>query len=266
MGGRSAYMLATAIFIGGAGVIGYFGYLYAFLPKAAVFPILIFVGLEITAQTFHATPRKHYAAVALACMPAMASLALIFLDGLQGDYMNRVGQLNQSIAALEKATQDVAYADLSPYVIKEIAAVKENASALENMAGNPAIGRIGEPPGLTGKNLQTIRMLAAGFLITSLLWASALAAIIDRRLHLAAVYLAIAGVCALFGIIHSPMPGSPLVIPWHLPANLPHNAAGQTPIYMAIAYVSTAAILLVWHLWLSASGNITVKPAAEHDK
>jgi AGZA family xanthine/uracil permease-like MFS transporter len=254
MGARAAYVLATAIFIGGAGVIGYFGYLYAVLPKAAVFPILIFVGLEITAQTFHATPRKHYAAVALACMPAMASLALIFLDGLQGDYAYRVGQLNQSVAALEKAAKDDGV-KLSPGATEQLRAVKVNAAMLEDMAGNPAIQKIGEPPNLTGKNLQTIRMLASGFLITSLLWASALAAIIDRRLHLAAAYLAIAAICAFFGIIHSPLPGSPLVIPWQLPANLPHNAAGQTPIYMAIAYIATAATLLVWHVWLVASGN-----------
>ena len=36
-----------------------------------------------------------------------------------------------------------------------------------------------------------------------------LAALIDRRLRLAAVYCAAAGVFALFGIIHSPLAGSP---------------------------------------------------------
>ena len=56
MGGRSAYTLATALFVGGAGLLGYFGYLYLVIPKAAIFPILIFIGLEITAQSFHATP------------------------------------------------------------------------------------------------------------------------------------------------------------------------------------------------------------------
>lgn len=261
MGARAAYVLATALFIGGAGVIGYFAYLYAVLPKAAVFPILIFVGVEITAQTFHATPRKHYAAVVLACMPAMASLALIFLDGLQGQYSFHVGQLNANIALLEKSVTTEA-GNLTPAVAEQLAQVKANAETLENMAGNPVVGKIGEPFDPMGKNLQTIRMLAGGFLITSLLWASALAAIIDRRLHLAAAYLAIAAICAFFGIIHSPMPGSPLVIPWHLPANLPHNAAGQTPIYMAIAYVATAVILLIWHLWLSANGHAAVESEA----
>ncbi len=34
MGGRAAYTLATALFVGGAGLFGYFGYLYAISPKA----------------------------------------------------------------------------------------------------------------------------------------------------------------------------------------------------------------------------------------
>src|SRR5262249_53303793 len=66
MGGRAAYTLATAIFIGVVGVAGLFPLLYALLPKAALFTILVFVGLEITAQSFDATPKKHYPALALA--------------------------------------------------------------------------------------------------------------------------------------------------------------------------------------------------------
>ncbi|QEG42167.1 permease [Roseimaritima ulvae] len=76
MGGRAAYTLATALLIGSAGVIGYFGYLYQWIPAPAVYPILVFVGLEISSQSFLATPRRHYPAVAIACLPALAFLAL----------------------------------------------------------------------------------------------------------------------------------------------------------------------------------------------
>ncbi|MDP7019798.1 MAG: permease, partial [Pirellulaceae bacterium] len=85
MGGRAAYTLATAIFVGSAGLFGYFGFMYLLIPKPTVFPILIFIGLEITAQSFHATPRRHYPAVALACIPALAYLALNFIDRIFGD-------------------------------------------------------------------------------------------------------------------------------------------------------------------------------------
>ena len=59
MGARSAYTLATAIFVGAAGIFGYFDWIFFLIPKAVIFPILIFVGLEITAQSFHATPVRH---------------------------------------------------------------------------------------------------------------------------------------------------------------------------------------------------------------
>jgi adenine/guanine/hypoxanthine permease len=80
MGARAGYTLATALFVGAAGICGYFDWIFFLIPKAVVFPILIFIGLEITAQSFHATPARHYVAVTLACVPALAYLALITLN------------------------------------------------------------------------------------------------------------------------------------------------------------------------------------------
>src|SRR6185436_15292889 len=51
MGGRAAYTLATALFVGGAGMFGYFSWIYQLVPQPAVLPILIFVGIEITSQS-----------------------------------------------------------------------------------------------------------------------------------------------------------------------------------------------------------------------
>ncbi len=82
MGARSAYTLATALFVGAAGIFGYFDVIFDLIPKAVIFPILIFIGLEITAQSFHATPARHYPAVALACVPALAYLAVLALNQL----------------------------------------------------------------------------------------------------------------------------------------------------------------------------------------
>lgn len=77
MGGRAAYTLATALTIGLLGTTGLFGYFYQLIPKATVYPILVFVGLEIAAQSFLATPRRHYPAVAIACIPALAKMATL---------------------------------------------------------------------------------------------------------------------------------------------------------------------------------------------
>ncbi len=82
MGGRSAYVLATALAIGLGASVGAVGFLVAVLPEAAVAPILVFIGLTIAAQAFEASPRAHAPAVAVAFLPAIADLALIQTDRL----------------------------------------------------------------------------------------------------------------------------------------------------------------------------------------
>src|SRR5271165_1635305 len=93
MGARSAYTLATALFVGAAGILGFFDWIFFIIPKAVIFPILIFIGLEITAQSFHATSVRHYAAVALACVPALAYLALITINHLLPEMGKPFGEL-----------------------------------------------------------------------------------------------------------------------------------------------------------------------------
>jgi len=198
MGGRAAYTLATALFVGVAGMLGWFTHLFEWLPPAATFPILIFIGLEIGAQSFRATPSVHFPAVALAILPALAYLALIPMD--------------QALAGQAPAAHAVAA-------------------------------------------VQTLRCLAAGFIVTSLLWASALAAILDGRLMRSAAYLVVAGVCALFGIIHSPLVPSVIALPNTVLAQMPSDPAilCQSPYHWAAAY-GLAALLLVVLAMIPASG------------
>jgi AGZA family xanthine/uracil permease-like MFS transporter len=80
MGGRAGYTLATGLFIGIGGVLGYIAFLADVLPKPALAPILVFVALEITDQSYLATPKRHAAAVTLAVFPSVASLIVIFLS------------------------------------------------------------------------------------------------------------------------------------------------------------------------------------------
>ncbi len=77
MGARAGYTLATGLVIGGGAALGVISLLVSLLPEAAVAPILIFIGLEITAQAFVASPPRHAAAVAISFIPAVAALVLI---------------------------------------------------------------------------------------------------------------------------------------------------------------------------------------------
>jgi AGZA family xanthine/uracil permease-like MFS transporter len=67
---------------------------------------------------------------------------------------------------------------------------------------------------------QTLLVLANGFIITSLLWGSTLAMIIDKRLKSAAVYMGIGALFTVFGVIHSPYENGKLFWPWGLESPL----------------------------------------------
>ncbi len=189
MGGRAAYTLATAAFIGLTGLTGTFAYLYQAIPGAAILPILVFIGLEITAQSFHATPARHYPAVAIACVPALAALVT-----MQADKLLAAGAI-------------------------------------------PGEG--------LARDLYSMRILAGGFIVTSLLWAGMVAALIDRRLVQTAGWAVAAGALTLFGIIHSPFPDGRLFVPWDI-GELPASAAGRGPLQLAAAYGLLAALFAAW--------------------
>jgi AGZA family xanthine/uracil permease-like MFS transporter len=196
MGSRAAYTLATALFVGAAGYLGWFPVMFDWLPAAAMFPILVYVGIEITAQSFRATPIRHYPALALAMLPALAALGQILV--------------------------------------------------------NKALG--GRLPAKSGEEtMVTLRCLYNGFIVTSLLWGAALAALLDRKLRLGAAYLAVAGVFALFGIIHSPLPDAPITFPQEVITELDRLtdklgtpvAPLQTPYHWAAAYGLVALVVLL---------------------
>jgi adenine/guanine/hypoxanthine permease len=212
MGARAGYTLATALIVGSAGIFGYFAWIFYLIPKAVVFPILIFVGLEITAQSFRATPVKHYPALVLACVPTLAYLALI--------------PLNQVLQEAGKSFDQYG-------------------------AG-------------VQKMIQTLTILANGFIVTSLLWATGLARVIDGRMRAAAATFALAAAFACFGVIHSPLPDGPILAPAQALRKLNEAARapatrGQTPYHWVAAYLGMAAVLLL----LGRSGSPPAADAAE---
>jgi AGZA family xanthine/uracil permease-like MFS transporter len=86
--------------------------------------------------------------------------------------------------------------------------------------------------------MLTLRVLAGGFIVTSLLWASALAALIDHQLKRAGIYYCVAAACVMFGVIHSPLPGSPLFLPWELDV-----ANRDLVLRLFVAYLAMAGIM-----------------------
>ncbi len=98
MGGRAGYTLATALFIGIGGIVGYISFFVNLLPEAAVYPILIFIGLEITAQAFIATPSRHARAVAIAFIPTVAYLIQIETGQIVANLQHHVSDFTGEFA------------------------------------------------------------------------------------------------------------------------------------------------------------------------
>ena len=80
MGARAGYTLLTGLFIGLGGMLGFVSFFVELIPRAVLAPILIFVALDIVAESFRACPARHAPAVAFAFFPTMARLLAIRLE------------------------------------------------------------------------------------------------------------------------------------------------------------------------------------------
>jgi adenine/guanine/hypoxanthine permease len=187
MGARAGYTLATGLVIGLGAAAGVLSLLVGVLPEAAVAPILVFIGLEITAQAFVASPARHGAAVALTFIPVAAAVVLIEVGGVLG--------------AVGKSAAD--------------------------LVGDAALTH------------RALLVLGNGFILTAVLWGSALVWIIERRLLLTAIVLSLASLATLFGVIHSPLASGALFLPWS------NAAARATALPLAGAYGVLAGLCVV---------------------
>jgi AGZA family xanthine/uracil permease-like MFS transporter len=80
MGARAGYTLLTGLFIGLGGMLGFVSFFVELIPRAVLAPILIFVALDIVAESFRACPARHAPAVAFAFFPTIARLLAIKLE------------------------------------------------------------------------------------------------------------------------------------------------------------------------------------------
>ncbi|HEX5854230.1 MAG TPA: MFS transporter, partial [Thermoanaerobaculia bacterium] len=101
MGAGAGYALATGLFVGFGGVLGYLPFLIDWIPAAAVAPILIYIGLEVLAQAFTATPARHGAAVSLAVLPSIAFLISLEIGSLLPAGASLTGELAETVGVLK---------------------------------------------------------------------------------------------------------------------------------------------------------------------
>ena len=190
MGARSGYTLLTGLFIGLGGILGYVSGLVQWLPLAVLAPIIVYVGLDITVQAFHETPRRHAIAVSLGFLPSIAYLLNI-------KFGNPMWMQPEVFAGLYNSTDTHGLSDMAAIVT-----------------------------------------LGNGFIITAMIWVTALVAMIDGQMRRAVLALLVGAVLTLFGFIHSVDPRGGIYLPWAL-EGLPKIIMWQ----FFGAYVALAAVL-----------------------
>jgi AGZA family xanthine/uracil permease-like MFS transporter len=87
MGGRIGYSAATGVMVIVLSWLGIISVLLALVPVVAISPILLYIGMLMTAQAFQTTPSKHAPAVALAFTPHLAAWAKLQIDTMLGSAM-----------------------------------------------------------------------------------------------------------------------------------------------------------------------------------
>jgi AGZA family xanthine/uracil permease-like MFS transporter len=99
LGARTGYSIINGAVITLISLTGLMGIIVAAVPLEAGYPILLWIGVVITAQAFQSTPKEHAPAIALGLMPAIASWGLSLLQQFinkDGGYTNQ--QVNEIIA------------------------------------------------------------------------------------------------------------------------------------------------------------------------
>jgi AGZA family xanthine/uracil permease-like MFS transporter len=110
--------------------------------------------------------------------------------------------------------------------------------------GNPAYvdpARFTQLMGSTAQGMPELAVIVAlgnGFIITSMVWAAFLAALVDGRRGAALAALAAGAAMAFFGVIHSVDPSGAMYLPWRL-AGVARTLAYQ----FTAAYVVLAAVV-----------------------
>lgn len=97
MGSGAGYTILTGLFIGLGGILGYLPFFVAWIPAAAIAPILVYIGLEVVSQAYQATPARHGFAVAISIVPSLAFLIALEVTAALGAVGTNAAQLSGDV-------------------------------------------------------------------------------------------------------------------------------------------------------------------------
>ncbi len=163
MGARSGYALGVGIVFFVSAIFGLMSFLGGLIPHAAVAPILVFVGVSIIATAFRSVPPHHAIAVGIAFLPHVSAIIVV-----------KWGSVLNSLQAMG---------------LDKVPGLMDSAfvSAMQ-VQGAHVIGQ---------------SAMAAGAIVSGMLWGGFAAFLIDRKVVNAAITAFVAAVLTGFGVLHS---------------------------------------------------------------
>jgi len=79
LGARSGYSIVNGLFFTLVFILGMGAIVVSIIPMEAGIAIVMWIGIIITAQSYEAVPKRHYAAVAISFFPAVAMMAFLLV-------------------------------------------------------------------------------------------------------------------------------------------------------------------------------------------
>ena len=236
MGARASYTLAAGLAVGLGGMFGMIGFFVDLIPGPAIKPILIFIGFDMIRLTFNLTPPRHIMAAVFAIVPSVLNFTYVKLKSLYG-------HVQEAFSALQANVETATASGLA-----------EKSAPLMPSGGIDSL-----LPAHWLNEFLILGILGQGFILTAMIWGSAVAFIIDRRIHQAAATMGLAAVLSFFGFIHSVFPSGNLYLPWKLalePGNGLMERSLTIPYEFAGAYLLAAlTLLLMYYLGSAKDGE-----------
>ena len=222
LGARWAYSAGTAVVLGVGGLFGVIGFLIDVLPDAAIKPILIVVACDIVRLAFQGVGTKDSPALAFAVLPAILNFAFIKVSELMSHVEAGLERMQSALASMTEAAQLVAV-QAQMFIPQDW------------LQGYVLLGA-----------------LSRGYILTGMLWAAAVAFVIEGRLFRSAFILFLSAALTLFGIVHSVLPNSAIYFPWRL--DLADPLVAGLPYRLAIGYALAGVAILAFALAQGRSG------------
>lgn len=159
-----AYSWMGGIILGLAGILGLFKFINSIIPAAICAITFLWCAIVMVVQAYRENTPKHYAAVVVAMIPAVADYLYSQITGTAG--------LANLFTEIQANGLNTFSADVNQQIL--------NAGVMWN----------------------GVAELHAGAIVTGLIWGSATAFIIDKRLDKTAIVFGVAAILAFFGFIN----------------------------------------------------------------